>query len=163
MLHLIFSSSEENKQAGNIIKKFNAIKEAPEFLPSLAYIFCIGGYFCGPHFSFKHFEKSLQRNRSEYLDIPFTIVLRKCLLALVLVLLLVPNTSYLSTRFVLETSQFLEMPYIQRVYYWTHWGIIVVMNYALVWTLAEGVVILSGIGFNGRLKGIYLLIHTETN
>jgi hypothetical protein len=119
----------------------------------MAFIFFIGGYFVGPQFSFKHFEKCLQRNKNEDFDIPLKLVLRKCFQATILLFVMIANFSHLSTRYVLETKEFLEMSYIHRYYHWVLWGHLVLVKYALVWTLAEGVIILSGIGFSGKSEG----------
>ena len=119
----------------------------------MAFIFFIGGYFVGPQFSFKHFERCLQRNKHGDFDIPLTVVLQKLLLATVLIFVIYANFSHLSTSYVLETKEFLEMSYLHRYWHWVCWGHLVVVKYALVWTLAEGVIILSGIGFDGKSEG----------
>ena len=132
------------------------MKEPPSTIQVMAYVFFIGGYFCGPQFSLKHFERSLQRNRSSDFRIPITNVLTKITLIVVLLLVILANHSHLTTTYVVETKEFLEMTYAKRFCYWTLWGHMVVVKYSLVWSLAEGVVILSGIGFNGKSEGTYL-------
>ena len=119
----------------------------------MAYVFFIGGYFVGPQYSFKHFKNCLIRNKNEVFDIPLTLVLQKFLLATVLLLVIIVYISPLSTQYVLETKEFLDMSYPRRYFHWVCWGHLVIVKYALVWTLAEGVMILSGIGFSGKSEG----------
>ena len=100
----------------------------------------------------------MRRNIQEKYDIPLLLVLKKFLLATVLLVIIIVNIGPLSTQYVLETEQFVEMPYLNRYFHWVCWGHLVIVKYALVWTLAEGVIILSGIGFSGNSEGKILLL-----
>ena len=81
------------------------------------------------------------------------LVLQKFLLATGLLLVIIVYISPLSTQYVLETKEFTDMSYPRRYFHWVCWGHLVIVKYALVWTLAEGVMILSGIGFSGKSEG----------
>ena len=59
----------------------------------------------------------------------------------------------LTTQQVELWNEFLDMSYPHRYFHWVCWGHLVIVKYALVWTLAEGVMILSGIGFSGKSEG----------
>ena len=122
----------------------------------MAYVFFIGGYFVGPQFSFRHFKTCLSKNKDGLLKIPLMLVLQKLVLACSLLIVVILNMSRLSTKHVLETEQFFEMPYIQRYWHWAVWGHLAVIKYCMVWTLAEGTIILSGIGYSGDSKGRYM-------
>ena len=134
-------------------KNVNALTEVPGLLSTLAFIFFIGGYFVGPQYSFKHFERCLQRNRNEKFDLPVALVLQKFLMAVGLLIVIIVYIGPLSTQYVLETKEFTSLPYLTRYFHWVCWGHLVIVKYALVWTLAEGVIILAGIGFSGMSEG----------
>ena len=151
---ILFSISYNKENPERLKKNFNSITTVPGILSTLAYIFFIGGYFVGPQYSYKHFIQCLQRNKDEPYDIPLQLVLQKFLLSVTLLVLIVACFDPLSTTYVLETEEFHSMSYIKRCFHWVCWGHLVIVKYTMVWTLAEGVVILAGIGYNPNAKGI---------
>ena len=165
MLYINWSLTNRNKSNVNFLnrynkdnperlkKNYNSITEVPGIFSTLAYVFFIGGYFVGPQYSYKHFNKCLQRNKDEPYDIPLQLVLQKFLLSISLLVLIVVCFSPLSTTYVLETAEFHTMPYINRCFHWVCWGHLVIVKYTMVWTLAEGVIILAGIGYNPNAEG----------
>ena len=151
---ILFSISYNKENPERLKKNFNSITTVPGILSTLAYIFFIGGYFVGPQYSYKHFIQCLQRNKDEPYDIPLQLVLQKFLLSITLLVLIVACFDPLSTTYVLETQEFHSMSYAKRCFHWVCWGHLVIVKYTMVWTLAEGVVILAGIGYNPNVKGI---------
>ena len=152
--NIFFSYSYNKENSDRQQKNYNSITEVPGIFSTLAYIFFIGGYFVGPQYSYKHFTQCLQRNKDEPYDIPLLLVAQKFVLSITLLVAIVLCFGPLSTSYVLETEEFHTMPYLNRYFHWVCWGHLVIVKYAMVWTLAEGVVILAGIGINGKSEGI---------
>ena len=58
----------------------------------------------------------------------------------------VPGAKHLSTKEFIETKKFCESSFIVRLVYWAFWGQLILTKYVGIWLLAEGVMILAGLG-----------------
>ena len=58
----------------------------------------------------------------------------------------IPGAKHLSTKQFLETMEFCESNIFLRLVYWVFWGQLTLTMYVAIWLLAEGVVILAGLG-----------------
>ena len=58
----------------------------------------------------------------------------------------VPGAKHLSTKQFLESDDFCESNIFVRLVYWAFWGQLTLTKYVAIWLLAEGVVILAGVG-----------------
>ena len=85
-------------------------------------------------------------------DPPLGLVFKKMSTGLLLITVVwfapfgTPGAKHLSTNQFLETMDFCESNIFLRLAYWAFWGQLTLTKYVAIWLLAEGVVIIAGLG-----------------
>ena len=83
---------------------------------------------------------------------PIWLVIQKALIGLSLLTVVwlapfgVPGAAHLSTKTFIETKEFCDSSFVIRFGYWAFWGQLILTKYVAIWILAEGVMILGGLG-----------------
>ena len=91
-------------------------------------------------------------NTSNLYSLPIWLVVKKALVGLSLLTIIwlapfgVPGAAHLSTKTFIETKEFCDSSFAIRLLYWAFWGQLILTKYVAIWILAEGVMILGGLG-----------------
>ena len=103
---------------------------------------------------------SLRRDHTSNLySPPISLVVQKILVGLSLLTIIwlapfgVPGAAHLSTKTFIETKEFCDSSFAIRLLYWAFWGQLILTKYVAIWILAEGVMLLGGLGiFSARYR-----------
>ena len=91
-------------------------------------------------------------NTSNSYSPPVWLVVKTVLIGLSLLTIIwlapfgIPGAAHLSTKTFIETKEFCDSSFAIRLLYWAFWGQLILTKYVAIWILAEGVMILGGLG-----------------
>jgi lysophospholipid acyltransferase 5 len=132
-------------------QKLNALKELPSILEMTSHVFFLPSYFIGPQHSLTKFRAFIQRNIDNG-DMTGSkwYALKRFMLVWVYFGILVGFGSIASQDFI-KSKEFQTMPFLKMSFYYTIWVQGEAARYIGGWLLAEGAVIISGLGYNGTM------------
>lgn len=131
-------------------QKLNALKEVPSILEMTSQVFFLPSYFTGPQHSMKRFRNFIQRNIDDG-DMTGSkrFASKRFMLGWVYLAIHLIFSSIAPVDYV-QSEKFQTMPFLKMSFYYTIWVKGILAKYIGAWLLAEGAVILSGLGYNGR-------------
>jgi len=131
-------------------QKENALTEVPSILEMISHVFYLPSYFTGPQHSMKRFRKFIQRNIEDG-DMTGSkrFATKRFLMGWVYFGIHIVLTGIAPVDYI-TTEEFQSMPFLKMSLYYTIWVKGILAKYIGAWLLAEGAVILSGLGYNGR-------------
>jgi len=131
-------------------QKLNALKEVPSILEMTSHVFFLPSYFTGPQHSMKRFRNFVQRNIDDG-DMTGSkrFATKRFLLGWVYFAIHIIFNMIAPVDYIKE-EEFQAMPFWKMSFYYTIWVKGILSKYIGAWLLAEGAVILSGLGYNSR-------------
>ena len=116
----------------------------------ISHVFYLPSYFTGPQHSMKRFRKFIQRNIEDG-DMTGSkrFATKRFLMGWVYFAIHIVFSSIAPVDYI-TTEEFQSMPFLKMSLYYTIWVKGILAKYIGAWLLAEGAVILSGLGYNGR-------------
>lgn len=131
-------------------QKENALKEVPSILEMFSQAFFIGGYFVGPQFSMKKYQNFIQRNIEEDLPPSRRFAFKRFGIGVLYMAGHLIGDKFIAPVGFVETAEFQNLGFFLKSLYFSAWVKIVLAKYISAWLFAEGAVILSGLGYNGK-------------
>ena len=130
-------------------QKTHALKAVPNLLEMFSHAFFIGGYFVGPQFSMRKFQRFMERNsRGEIRTSPVTYGLGRLGLGVAYMLTHLIASGYFPENYVM-TKEFEELNFLTRSLYFWFWVKAILTKYIAAWLFAEGACVIAGLGYNG--------------
>ncbi|XP_069038530.1 lysophospholipid acyltransferase 5 isoform X2 [Lepisosteus oculatus] len=133
-------------------QKKSALLSVPSFLEVCGFSYFYGGFLVGPQFTLRSYQSLVN---GELTDCPgerpnsiFPAIKRFSLGLVCLSIYTIGSPSFPDSY--LLSEQFEAQPFWYRCLYIIIWGKITLYKYVSCWVIAEGVCILSGLGYNGR-------------
>ena len=140
-----------SKESRDKDKKINALKEVPSLLEMTSHAFFLPSYFAGPQHSLTKFRNFIQRNIDNG-DMTGSkwYALNRFLFAWVYFAIHTGVGAVASHDFI-KSGEFQTMPFLKMSVYYTIWMKGEIAKYVAAFLLADGAVILSGLGYNGTM------------
>jgi len=128
----------------------NALKDVPSLLEMTSHVFYLPSYFTGPQHSMKKFRSFIERNIADG-DMTGSkrFASKRFVLAWVYFAIHIVFNSIAPVDYI-KGEEFQSMAFVLKSFYFTIWVKGILSKYIGAWLLAEGAVILSGLGYNGR-------------
>lgn len=144
--------ADKDNNANRRNKKNNdTLKDVPSLLEMTSHVFFLPSYFVGPQHSMAKYRAFIQRsieNSDATGSIEFG--LERCAIGFIYLGLNVIGSLFVPIEFV-STKDFLnDESFLRQNFYFIIWIKTIFAKYMGVWSLADGAVAISGLGYNGR-------------
>ncbi|KAJ6658328.1 hypothetical protein lerEdw1_020600 [Lerista edwardsae] len=129
-----------------------AIRGVPTLLEVSGFSYFYGAFMVGPQFSMTQYKSLV---KGELTDVPgqrprsFVPALKCLVLGLFFMVVYTVLSPYIPEDY-LTSDDYLEQPFWFRCFYILIWGKVMLYKYVTCWLVAEGVCILTGLGYNGK-------------
>ncbi|EGW33022.1 uncharacterized protein SPAPADRAFT_60345 [Spathaspora passalidarum NRRL Y-27907] len=153
----------DGKQPTEKLSKYaqsRAIKEHPNIIPYIGYVFFYASLLTGPAFDYADYDKFIHSTLFD--DVPDSKrykkrriprsgrqAIKKTLQGVFWAVLLFELPKYVSVEYVLSGKFVQEKSFIYRIFYLWILSFFYRLKYYTIWSIAEGACILCGIGYNG--------------
>ncbi|KAM8870208.1 lysophospholipid acyltransferase 5 isoform 1-T1 [Spinachia spinachia] len=136
-------------------QKNSALPSVPSLLEVCGFSYFYGGFLVGPQFTLRSYQKLVAGELSDCPGKPPNSVIpatkRFALGFLCLVIYAIFSPYYPDSYFL--TDEYDAQPFWYRCVFLLLWAKIILYKYVSCWVIAEGVCILSGLGYNGVVDG----------
>ncbi|XP_028665777.1 lysophospholipid acyltransferase 5 [Erpetoichthys calabaricus] len=136
----------------NAEQKVSALRHVPSFSEVCGFAYFYGGFLVGPQFTLRSYQWLVA---GELTDCPgqppnsIVPAIRRFSLGLVCLAIYTIGSPYLTDSYLLS-DDYANQPFWYRCLYILIWGKVTLYKYVSCWLIAEGVCILSGLGYNGH-------------
>ncbi|XP_063342845.1 lysophospholipid acyltransferase 5 isoform X2 [Pelmatolapia mariae] len=136
-------------------QKASALRSVPSLLEVCGFSYFYGGFLVGPQFTLRTYQRLVARELTDCPGkVPNSVVpamKRFALGFLCLVIYAIFSPHYPDSYYL--TDEYEAQPFWYRCVFILLWGKIILYKYVSCWVIAEGVCILTGLGYNGVVDG----------
>uniref|UniRef100_A0A668VCR0 Lysophospholipid acyltransferase 5 n=1 Tax=Oreochromis aureus TaxID=47969 RepID=A0A668VCR0_OREAU len=136
-------------------QKASALRSVPSLLEVCGFSYFYGGFLVGPQFTLRSYQRLVARELTDCPGkVPNSVVpamKRFALGFLCLVIYAIFSPHYPDSYYL--TDEYEAQPFWYRCVFILLWGKIILYKYVSCWVIAEGVCILTGLGYNGVVDG----------
>uniref|UniRef100_A0A3P8R6V7 Lysophospholipid acyltransferase 5 n=1 Tax=Astatotilapia calliptera TaxID=8154 RepID=A0A3P8R6V7_ASTCA len=136
-------------------QKESALRSVPSLLEVCGFSYFYGGFLVGPQFTLRSYQRLVARELTDCPGkVPNSVVpamKRFALGFLCLVIYAIFSPHYPDSYYL--TDEYEAQPFWYRCVFILLWGKIILYKYVSCWVIAEGVCILTGLGYNGVVDG----------
>ncbi|XP_041843259.1 lysophospholipid acyltransferase 5 isoform X1 [Melanotaenia boesemani] len=136
-------------------QKSGALPSVPSLLEVLGFSYFYGGFLVGPQFTLRSYQKLVAGELTDCPGKPPNSVIpameRFAVGFLCLVIYAIFSPSYPDSYYL--TDEYEAQPFWYRCVFILLWGKVILYKYVSCWVIAEGVCILTGLGYNGVVDG----------
>ncbi|XP_048881775.1 lysophospholipid acyltransferase 5 [Brienomyrus brachyistius] len=136
----------------------SALPAVPSLLEVCGFSYFYGGFLVGPQFTLRSYQRLVSGELTDCPGQPPSSVLpatKRFFLGLVCLTIFTVGGPYFPDSYFL-TEEYEAQPFWFRCVYMLFWAKITLYKYVSCWVIAEGVCILSGLGYNGKdEKGVH--------
>ncbi|XP_053182429.1 lysophospholipid acyltransferase 5 [Scomber japonicus] len=136
-------------------QKTSALSSVPSLLEVCGFSYFYGGFLVGPQFTMRSYQRLVARELTDSPGKPPNSVIpamKRFGLGFVCLLLYTIFTPYFPDSYFL-TDEYEAQPFWYRCVFILLWAKIILYKYVSCWVIAEGVCVLSGLGYNGIVDG----------
>lgn len=127
----------------------SALSDAPSILEMLSHTFFVGGYLVGPQFSMKKFREFVKPEFHKDLPSPIAFGVKRLGIGICYITAHVVISMYLPEMWPMMDS-YMAKPLLVKLLLLPIWVKGILCKYLGVWLMAEGVCVVSGLGYNGK-------------
>ncbi|XP_068616661.1 lysophospholipid acyltransferase 5 [Brachionichthys hirsutus] len=149
-----YDGGKEPSQLSDEQKKA-ALPSVPSLIEVLGYSYFYGGFLVGPQFTLRNYQRLVAGELTDCPGHPPNSVvpaLQRFSLGLLSLAIYATFSPYYQDGYFL-TDEYDAQPFWYRCVFILLWAKIVLYKYVCCWLIAEGVCILSGLGYNGAVDG----------
>ncbi|XP_024123601.1 lysophospholipid acyltransferase 5 isoform X1 [Oryzias melastigma] len=136
-------------------QRIGALSSVPSLLEVAGFSYFYGGFLVGPQFTLRSYQKLVAGELSDCPGQPpnsvFPAMKRFALGFFFLVIYAIFGPYYQDSYYL--TDEFEAQPFWYRCVFILLWGKVMLYKYVSCWVIAEGVCILTGLGYNGMVDG----------
>ncbi|XP_013868920.1 lysophospholipid acyltransferase 5 isoform X1 [Austrofundulus limnaeus] len=136
-------------------QKIGALPSVPSLLEVFGFSYFYGGFLVGPQFTLRSYQRLVGRELTDCPGKPPNSLLpamkRFSLGFLCLAIYAIFSPSYPDSYYL--TDEYEAQPFWYRCVFILLWGKVILYKYVSCWVIAEGVCILTGLGYNGVVDG----------
>ncbi|KAM4579938.1 lysophospholipid acyltransferase 5 isoform 2-T2 [Odontesthes bonariensis] len=149
-----YDGGKEPPQLSSEQKK-SALPSVPSLLEVYGFSYFYGGFLVGPQFTLRSYQKLVAGELTDFPGKPPNSIIpalkRFSLGFLCLAIYAIFSHSYSDTYYL--TDEYEAQPFWYRCVFVLLWGKVILYKYVSCWVIAEGVCILTGLGYNGVVDG----------
>ncbi|KAJ4923183.1 hypothetical protein JOQ06_022711, partial [Pogonophryne albipinna] len=136
-------------------QKTAALPSVPSLLEVCGFSYFYGGFLVGPQFTLRSYQKLLAGELTDSLGKPpnsVTPAMKRFALGFLCLTIYTIFSPYYPNSYFL-TDEYEAQPFWYRCVFVLIWAKVILYKYVSCWVIAEGVCILSGLGYNGVVDG----------